>query len=418
MPNSPPGIGPGGFPGGQGPTPNRVNIRWPFFGPNPRLVRANTTNARVSQVAIEALISETSGARVTQVAVEVLVPSWPRLPRIPSHTTLYALTLQGNIVVPFIASATVVHAPTLGATITVPFIGSSTTLFTPAVQGYVTVPFVSSQTTLYALVVQGYVAVPFIGSSTTLFTPAVQGYVTVPFIGSSTTLFTPTLSSPTSDVDVPFIASATSLYQLALTPIAVPSGELVLTGDDVAGYFVPATEGIIHLSADAPTIPGAIQATSGVLSLTAAALVQGGPISLSTSGVLRLAASAPVPITAIKPVSGVLRLRGDAPQVLPTAAQSGKLVLAASGPSVIPTAADSGRLLLATGVSPNVWPLQATSGVLRLLGGTEAISSAGILLQGSGILVLRSTTPIITPLTEPTEPPPPEVGALTVGGVR
>ncbi len=102
---------------------------------------------------------------VTQVYTPILpIPA----PFISSHTTLFALTVQGYITVPFIGSITSVHAPTLQSPyIFPPFIASVTVVYAPQLN--VAVPFISSNTVVYALAVIGPLNVPFISSNTVVY---------------------------------------------------------------------------------------------------------------------------------------------------------------------------------------------------------------------------------------------------------
>lgn len=320
--------------------------------------------ARASQLALEVLYATSAAkARTSQVAVEVLMKGAPSVSDRISQVAIEVLMTRPFVSAPFISSVTQVFAPSVVPDIAVPFIASVTILHAPVVS---------------------------------------SAELDVPFIGSVSVVYTPTLTAAGAEVDVPFIASVTVVYGLGL-PTQVSSGVMVLAAGDAEITPQTITLATLVLEGDDPMTFGAIQATSGVMRLAADS--PGSGVIQPTSGVLNLRADSPNTIGLMVP-SARLLMAGDPPVVFPVRPQSGVLLLRSDGVGVAPAAPVGGRLLLAAG-SPNVYPIQISgSGILRLRADNPTVANAGYIFDTSGILRLRSDVPIITPLTEPVNPPP------------
>jgi hypothetical protein len=124
------------------------------------------------------------------------------------------------------------------------------------------------------------------------------------------------------------------------------------------------------------------------------------------SGVITLRGDSPRIVTSQTPVSGQIRLTGDPPTVYPVQTPTAKLLLKGDGSVGVPSAGISGRIILRAD-QQTVYPVRAPSGSIRLKADDPTIRSFGIKVFGSGIILLRSDTPVVTPLTEPPPPPPP-----------
>ena len=192
-------------------------------------------------------------------------------------------------------------------------------------------------------------------------------------------------------------------------PVTLASATLSLAADDAIIYPVTVAINPLTLAGDNPAQFGATQTSPGVLSLAADAPSQSGSTS-PTPGILRLFGVTPRVSGITTTVSGSLRLTADAPTVCPVTVGSATLVLASDGASLSPAMMVSGQLVV-KGDAPTVYPVALdSSGKLVLSAGAPSLSNASVTLSASGILRLRSDTPVVTPLSEPVSPPPPPPG--------
>jgi hypothetical protein len=199
------------------------------------------------------------------------------------------------------------------------------------------------------------------------------------------------------------IAGTSSLR--ATLPYRVPSGSMTLDADPPLVYPYYASFAYFLLEGDSPTSTTTTPIPSGVIRLTAD--TPSLPAMLQPfSGVITLRGDSPRIVTSQTPVSGQIRLTGDPPTVYPVQTPTAKLLLKGDGSVGVPSAGISGRIILRAD-QQTVYPVRAPSGSIRLKADDPTIRSFGIKVFGSGIILLRSDTPVVPPLTEPPPPPPP-----------
>lgn len=208
---------------------------------------------------------------------------------------------------------------------------------------------------------------------------------------------------------------------LAADPPTVPivlvtSGKFLLVGDDAAFWPITAGQASFELQGDSPALAGPATPNSGVWVVKGDSPAMSGTIAPTASGVLKLVGAAPTLWTGIKPVTGRFMLTSDGATPIPVDPTTGILRLKGDPPVLAPGQSSSGRFTLAAN-PPNVFLVTATSGRLILVGTSGVLSSIGVELAASGILRLRSDQPKVTPLTEPTPPPPPGTGGLHLTGL-
>lgn len=306
----------------------------------------------------------------------------------------------------------------------VPFIASKTVVKAPQVLGGAWVSQVAVETLLAGVsdALLSQVAVEVLQTNTTAVTNAgvsqlaievlVKTPVQLPFIGSVTAVYTPTIVSSSPEVDVPFISSVTALYTpiVATTSFNATTGQLQLLADDVV-LFLASGQGsaIMLLNSDGATIAGTVTVAglSAELDLRADA-----PTPLTATGVgsavLSLAGDAPSLSVTLKPSSGALSLAAAAPPyVLPQPSPTGGATsLAAAGPGVLPIALGSAVLNL-TAAAPTIWaPAKPTAAAVLNLRADAPTFAFALIVAESGLLLFQTSHPVVTPLTEPTEPPP------------
>lgn len=191
----------------------------------------------------------------------------------------------------------------------------------------------------------------------------------------------------------------------AVLRIQVPSnptsGNLWLLGDIPTMIpYQPESSGVINLLGDVPSVASGLRTTGGTMTL------RGDPanlpvVSAVTPGVLNLlsdAASLPASLTT---TGGATRLKGDnITYISPESASSGVLKLAAGQPSSQPSKMPSGVLRLVA-QQPKIFLLQAASGAIRLRGDGATIRNDLGFEVTSGVLLLLSRPPVVTPLTDP-----------------
>ncbi len=360
---------------------------------------------RVSQEAVEVVYSTTAGtARLSQEAIEILATFPGTQGNRVSQVAVEILKARADTrTIGFISSVSAVYTPALVGGIGVPFIASVTAVYAPSLVGAITPSFISSSTSVYTPALQGGIAPSFIASTTTVYTPALQGSVTPSFISTSTAVYTPTLTAGTTDVTPDFIASVTVVYGPGL-PIEAPSGTVSYVAGTPNVYPLVATNALLDYASDDATILGALQSPSGVISYKGDAPHIAGTVAPS-SGTFRYIAGVPFLGGIIRPVSSKIFYRADAPTVLPQVAQAGRYIMRGDGPVLVPIAGVAGRVRYA-GDTMVIYPLQSPSGILLWRAGTPTLYAASIIVHQSGIIRWRSDVPVVTPLTEPVNPPP------------